>query len=127
VKKFSINLIARKFELFKFSEIDLPDFLLMFFVLSGLGVVLVKDFYLFIANNLLSYTLFFYFMLGFAILYFIFETFKISGGLRLLLIIGMFLIPFLPILLIGIGMLNSRIPLREKIKEYKEKISNSVE
>lgn len=108
---------------FRFGMLEYPELLILLFVISTVGYLTLEGFGAFVSSNLLVYVLFLYFLLGLSLLVHSFDTFKVTTGVRILMYLSIFLLPVLPLLLIALGMINVRFPMRNKITQLKEKLS----
>jgi uncharacterized protein YybS (DUF2232 family) len=108
---------------FRFGMLEYPELLILLFVISTIGYLTLMGFGAFVSSNLLVFVLFLYFLLGLSLLVYSFDTFKVMTGVRILMYLSIFLLPVLPLLLIALGMVNVRFPIRKKIAQLKEKLS----
>ncbi len=126
-KKYGDMLFNTKFSPVKFNKYEYPESAIFIFVFAAVGFLLLEGFGAFVSNNLLGFSLFLYFLMGLSLMSYLFETFHVTRGARFFIYLAIFLFPILPVVITGVGLLNVRIPLREKIMDFKKSMENDNE
>lgn len=111
----------------KFRSIRLPESAILLFVVSGVGVLIAKGAVLFILSNLLAFTIFIFLVQGLALLSFLNHTFGIKSFMQTLIYLALLMIPFNIFVLSALGMLDVWIPMRKKIEDLHNKLSEDFE